>query len=371
MHFLKLHKVLYNKEEKNMTFKRRVINAVRGFWASWKEWGGDIFRYPWAFRRGFTRDDVRLFGITKDNHREFISRREEMALLPFNRPYQGACSDKLGLVRILHEHKELLPKYYYYIDQFGFLPLWDHPERDTLPCRADFASFLSLVGDLGKVIVKPTHSTLGEGVMLVEAGDTGYSINGREASAEELRSRVCAARNSIVTECVRNNEWTRKINPSSLNTIRMLGVWDGEKKEFAIVRSFHRFGCNGSVVDNLGGGNAIAVFIDPETGITMEEGVYNLKEGGEYPCSSPVHPDSQILLTGLEIPGYLAMKREVLKILNENSYLRYVGLDIAMTDDGFRILEANGRSDMGQNVGGYLKDRRMRDLFGGYQEYEY
>ena len=51
--------------------------------------------------------------------------------------------------------------------------------------------------------------------------------------------------------------------------------------------------------------------------------------------------------------------------MNDNSYLRYIGFDVAITDDGFRIIEANGSSTptVAQVRGGFLKDKRMRELF--------
>ena len=347
---------------------RRFKQKQKNYWSTIKEWGIlHSIKNPWIVFRGFTKEDVRLFGITKENQHEYISRREEWELLPFNQPYQGACSDKLGLIRILHEHKEVLPKYYFYIDEYGLLPLWDHPDRSKLSYRVGMEEFCRLFTKNGvsDVIAKPTHSTVGQGVYKISYHAGMFYINNEKTTKEKLEKCILKMKNCIVTECVLNNEWTCNINPSSLNTIRMLAVWDGEKKEFAIIRSFHRFGCNGNVVDNAGSGNGILVFIDPETGITMDHGVYNLESGGEFPCEKPVHPNSKVCLSGMEIPGYMEMKQKVLQILNENSYLRYVGFDIAMTEDGFKIIEANGRSDLGQDVGGFLTDKRMVALFKG------
>jgi hypothetical protein len=331
-----------------------------------KEWGiVESIKNPWIVKRGFTKEDILLCGITRKNQHEYFSRREEWKMLPFNRPYQGACSDKLGLIRILHEHKEVLPKYYFYIDRYGLLPLWDHPDREKLDYRVGIEKFrnLFLYNGISSLIVKPTHSEVGRGVIKVSYQDGEFYINNKKITSAELEKSIIRCENCIVTECVENNAWTKRINPFSLNTIRMLGIWNGEKKEFEIIRSYHRFGCNGNIVDNAGSGNGILVWIDPDTGITMKKGLYNINDSGEIPCDNPVHPNSNVELSGMQIPGYLEMKQKVLRILNENSYLRYVGFDVAMTEDGFRIIEANGRSDLTQCLGGLLHDQRIVTLF--------
>lgn len=47
-------------------------------------------------------------------------------------------------------------------------------------------------------------------------------------------------------------------------------------------------------------------------------------------------------------------------------FLKYVGWDIAITDDGFKIIEANSLTSLGvlQRQGGYLDDPRLRRIFG-------
>ena len=116
------------------------------FIKSLREWGliGAIKR-PWAVRRGFTKDMVELCEITVNNHHEYISDREHNSRWPFNRPYQGAVSDKLGLIRVLHQYKECMPNYYFFIDDSGFLPLWDMPNKDKMKTRESVEAFITLL----------------------------------------------------------------------------------------------------------------------------------------------------------------------------------------------------------------------------------
>ena len=352
----------------DMTFSfRNMKNWLKLLIYSFREWGIlGFIQKPWAFRRGFTKEMVSLCKITSKNHCEFISDWEHNNRWPFNKPYQGAVSDKLGLVRILHEYKECMPEYYFFIDQYGLLPLWDCPNKDSIfAYRVDASAFIKLL-DLKKILViKPTHSEVGWGVMIAKRTTNGYSLNGKDCNVEELKSKISKAYNNIVTEYIIQHEYSRKICDTSLNTIRMLGVWNSETCQFEIIRCFHRFGCNGNVVDNVGSGNGLLVYVDIETGILEDIGLINENHKGDRVAHHIVHPDSHISLTGLQIPYFQEMKAKVLKILNENSYLRYVGFDVAITEDGFKIIEANGSStpSAAQVKGGFLKDKRMVDLF--------
>lgn len=234
-----------------------------------------------------------------------------------------------------------------------------------MPTRVNADTFIDLLNEEEILVVKPTHSEVGIGVKIVEKKGNSYTINKIECSITELKERISKAYNNIVTEYVIQHEYARKICPTSLNTIRMLGVWNSKTKLFDIIRSFHRFGCNGNVVDNVESGNGVLVWINMENGILEKDGLINSKKEGGKRVDVVVHPDNNVELAGLKIPGYLEMKKKVLKIMNDNSYLRYIGFDVAITDDGFRIIEANGSStpSAAQIKGGFLLDWRMRELF--------
>ena len=59
------------------------------------------------------------------------------------------------------------------------------------------------------------------------------------------------------------------------------------------------------------------------------------------------------------------IKHKVIEISNSLPFLKYVGWDIAITEDGFKIIEANSLTSLGilQRKGGYLDDPRLRKIF--------
>ena len=144
----------------------------------------------------------------------------------------------------------------------------------------------------------------------------------------------------------------------------MLCVWDEDINGFYVARCFHRFGCNGSLVDNLGGGNACLHFVDIDTGVLESAGMTNNNNLGEHFSENVIHASGKNL-AGLEIPNFNEIKNKVIEISNSLPFLKYVGWDIAITEDGFKIIEANSLTSLGilQRKGGYLDDPRLRKIF--------
>lgn len=145
----------------------------------------------------------------------------------------------------------------------------------------------------------------------------------------------------------------------------MLCVWNVEINGFYVARCFHRFGSNGSLIDNLGGGNACLHFVDIETGVLEPAGMTNNNNYGERYSDNVIHASGKNL-AGLMIPRFNEIKDKVIEISNSMPFLKYVGWDIAITNDGFKIIEANSLTSLGvlQRQGGYLDDPRLRKIFG-------
>ena len=260
---------------------------------------------------------------------------------------------------LLKDYSEYVPQYYYFKDTSGFLPLTAFKgHRETID------DFFKLLACKKKLCLKHTHSSVGVGFMLIEDKEGKYFINSKEVDSDEAKSLIEHLNEYIVTEYIQQHDWAANICSTSLNTLRFLCAWDYDKKEFFLARCFHRFGCNGNVVDNVGSGNGMLVFVDPETGICKSNGAINVNNTGDRFVENIVHPDNNIVLTGLVIPRFMEIKAKVLEIANSMSYLRWVGFDVAITNHSFKIIETNSLSSLvDQECEGYLKDKRLKRLF--------
>lgn len=108
-----------------------------------------------------------------------------------------------------------------------------------------------------------------------------------------------------------------------------------------LARCFQRFGCNGNVVDNLGSGNGILVYIDTENGKYKDFGVINIENKGDVFVKGIVHPNSGFIFKEKQIPLFEETKTQIIDMMNSVSFLKFVAMDVAITENGFKIIETN------------------------------
>lgn len=322
------------------------------------------FENFWNYKHGFYTSTVSVCGINKDNYKDFLNDKDYLTGHPWNGAFTGIIDNKLYLPFLFKDYPQYIPQHFFYKDKSGFLKLTGKNRNK----RYTIEDFFELLHKEGKLCLKHTHSSVGKGFMLVQYCTTAqtckYSINNEEYSKKEIREIIDNLNEYIITEYVNQHEYARNICETSVNSIRMLCAWDYDKKTFFLARCFHRFGCNGNVVDNVGSGNGLLCFVDPETGVLLSYGAINANKQGDKTVENIIHPDKNIPLTGMQIPKFAEVKNKVIEIANTMSYLRWVGFDVVITDDGFKILETNSLSSLvDQGKKGYIKDPRLRKLF--------
>ena len=315
------------------------------------------FRFGW--KKGFCKDTLSVCGITKDNYKDFLCDKDYFLGHPWNGAYSGIIDNKLYLPLLLEKYKEYVPEYYYFKDEYGFLPL-----NKKGHVRVSIDDFLELLHKETMLCLKHTHSSVGQGFMLCKYSKGCYYINKELIDKDKFVSIVSSLKEYIVTEYIQQHDYAKEINSTSLNTIRFLCAWDYKKCSFFVARCFHRFGCNGNIVDNVGSGNGMLVFVNPETGVLKKNGAINQNHSGDRFAEDIIHPDSNRILTNLQIPNFENVRNKIIEIANSISYLRWVGFDVAITADSFKIIEVNSLSSLiDQECCGYLTDDRLCHLF--------
>jgi hypothetical protein len=182
---------------------------------------------------------------------------------------------------------------------------------------------------------------------------------------DKLKNYLLALNDYIVTEYVHQHAYSESINFSSVNTIRVLCVYDYVDCEFVIPVCFHRFGCNNSFVDNMSSNSAIMTYVDVDTGKTGKFGFFKNEKNliqKEYDLH---HPNSHMSICDLDIPNWFQIKKEIIKIMNTLTFLKYVGVDIVVTQDGFKIIEMNSLPSLVFNMAEekFLNNDLLRNFY--------
>ena len=130
-----------------------------------------------------------------------------------------------------------------------------------------------------------------------------------------------------------NIHFLLKINPSSLNTIRVATISINGKTD--VIFSYLRVGVEGAFVDNLHSGG-IRFPIDRHTG--------KIFKGMNYQVHDVLrHPDSGVQLYGEIIPKWdeiIELCRNAHELAPESLHL--VGWDVCLDEDDISLIEGNG-----------------------------
>lgn len=139
----------------------------------------------------------------------------------------------------------------------------------------------------------------------------------------------------VLEEGVNQCELMSRFNPDSINTLRIVTIRQTDKviNWFAFIRT-GRKGCS---VDN-GGKGGIIVGVDINKGELCTDG---FNENGETFKS---HPDSGIVFKGFKLPYWDESINMTIKLMDIVPSINCIGWDIAFTDNGPIIIEANGQT---------------------------
>lgn len=178
-----------------------------------------------------------------------------------------------------------------------------------------------------KIVVKPDRGSLGKDVMLLEYTD--------DTAAREYFRSIAPDAHTVCEEFICQHSVLNTLNPYSVNTIRITSLLvDGEVE---ILSATLRCGAGAdSITDNLSKGG-IGAQIDIETGIICAY-------GKDFAMNSySHHPVSGVQIVGLQIPNWERAVAYVKQAHKRVPQCTLYGWDIAITEDGADIVEANSK----------------------------
>jgi hypothetical protein len=196
----------------------------------------------------------------------------------------------------------------------------------------------------GNFFVKPVNGGSGSGIYRLVVRDRGLEINGRQIVNEDEFHKTlflnCAYDEFIVQREINQHELLNRLNPSSVNTIRIDTFVQGEYvvSNAALLRMSNGY----SYTDNWAKGGII-VNIDLDTGVLGEVGRTKAKYGS---LEVRHHPVSNIRFGGIQIPFWSELKQFVRYAALALQPLKFLGWDVAIGVDGPILIEANHDFDV-------------------------
>ncbi len=211
---------------------------------------------------------------------------------------------------------------------------------------ADEEKFNDFVSRHSTFIVKPFDGSGGKGIFIADLKDY--------ADIKALFAMLREKGHVVVEQLIKQAPEMAAFNDSSVNTVRVPTL---KLKDRTIVfEPFLRIGLGNAVVDNAASGGVLTP-VDPELGVCTMCGID--ENGNRY----LKHPKSGIVFPGFQIPRWneaVTLVKELAEVLPTN---HYVGWDIALTEDGWVMVEGNPR---GQLVAQYAKREGIRHTLENY-----
>lgn len=230
--------------------------------------------------------------------------------------------------RHFHRYERILnsPDYY---DTF-----WDKPK--FLSCFSSFvkrewlnaaeSSEDDILGFLKRhpdAIVKPTNQSSGKGIHHYE-GESASMLKKANALLEERIIQI--------------NEMAIP-NPSSVNSIRVYTILDREGIPH-ILSACMRVGGYGSTTDNFHSGG-VAYPIDLQYGTIAKAG------GDMNGIRHLFHPGTGARMIGFQVPEWSELVDYITRVATHIPEARMIAWDVAITPDGFDLIEGNYNGDPG------------------------
>ena len=183
---------------------------------------------------------------------------------------------------------------------------------------------IHLCRNIGQVVIKPTWSAKGHGIQVVNI------IDGHVEATGQLLDKLFRdyKKNFIIQACIQQHERMSALNPTSVNTMRILSYRSG--MEVLIIYAIVRIGHLGSVVDNQSSGG-ICTTID-------KDGRLGKYAFGGYNEDKIEKTDTGIVLDGYQLPSYDKTIEMVKRLHTNLPYFDIVGWDMAIDENGDPVL---------------------------------
>ena len=198
---------------------------------------------------------------------------------------------------------------------------------------------ISLCQNLDKVIIKPSRKSEGHGVQLFSSKNGITDLSGK--SIKQLFKEYNI--NFTIQDWIRQHERMAALNPTSVNTIRVLSYRSG--MEVLIIYAVVRIGRSGSVIDNQCAGG-LSTTID-------KEGKLGKAAFGGFSDDDIEKTDTGIVLEGYQLPSYDKAIEMVKRLHLYLPFFNIVGWDVAIQEDGEPVLiEFNTAPGLSQSAFG-------------------
>lgn len=287
----------------------------------------------WFCQRGYAPRKVNMYGMTKENYKDFISSFE---FYNYSTYYDGVFLDslenKLLTYYLLAPFRKYQPHHFWHIDEKGII----YPLDVVQNYCGTVDDIVSLVKEM-PIAVKGCYGGHGKGFYLYEYKANDFYISGEKTDEKSFREHISSLRNYILQEyLIPSKDFVELCGEGAFAVYRMIVMnnnQDGQKLSAGMIR--------------LGSKNAGLLTDYPGTitcGVTIDEGkIFKplMWTSETERLLVEKHPDTGKQLEGYAVNNWEELKNLAIQIARYLPWIGYVTIDIIPSDKGFKILEIN------------------------------
>lgn len=318
--------------EKHFAWKR----YTDAFWNS-DPLGGNA-KAEFLFRRGFLRDKWVLYNLERHDAEAYVSDFQAAEIRQANGIYANVLDDRMLLIHTLTGYCAV-PRIHALrgldADEVSLSPEWAAHRAGRPAADLDIQILPLLSGLQGRM----------ETVALRGGTFTGF---GKEGSIHRLSNIVkdwsLASRVPyLFTDAFEQGPFMSGLFPGSKNRLSVILTRDLTSWEPLVVAAVLRFGSRRSEgrLDMAAGGMSAPV--DIQSGQVGQLACLDAKNRVVH---AKTHPDLGARIAGLEVPGWADIRKTLLRIVDESSYMRVAMLDFTLLQDGSLALLGPSSTEM-------------------------
>lgn len=313
---------------------------------------------PGLWRRGFLSESWVLYDLADNDPDDYLP---DLARFTRTRLINGGhgaiLDDKLLFDRFVGGGQGTLPRV------FGVLRNGrSHDPAGNMPTRRASALVLEELRRRGGLVVKPATGGGGRDVFILRHDSGGFTLNDAPIDEAGIAVFVDGRNGDMACELVVQHPRLAALHPATTNTLRVLTMQDEHCDAF-VAAAVMRIGTAASAPTDNWSRGGLSAGIDIASGVAGQAAAY--PAAGDRLTWHARHPETGAAIAGLKVPHWSDIVDGVLGAFRSLPDLKYVGWDVVVTEDGFRILEGNNYSDVNllQVHGPLLADRRVRDFY--------
>ncbi len=297
---------------------------------------------------GYMVDQKALYDFDNNDKREYLSEFDWYRSRWINEPFDQMLNNKIICTEVLSPHA-YVPKILFMKNKGRMVSLekWrsdgyrSHEDVMALFKRFDVLFMKPLAAGKGRDVhrIEMEESLRGHSAHEIDHGVGGkVLVDGVPMSKDDFFAFLDANDEWFLSEGVRQHPFLDSLYDKTTNTIRLITLRDPKSGVYKVFFAVQRIGTSDTVpVDNGSRGGLIAK-IDLDTGELSE--ARSLQALWSY----DLHPDSGATIKGQRVPGWQALKTQMVELAKKFPFMNFIAWDILLTEMGPCIIEANTSS---------------------------